>query len=70
MKARRQCGNIISEYLVVLLFLTSVLAYAIMGRPGSSPDGGADGDPDTNDPIIISAINDKQQDFARDIYQP
>ena len=67
-----QAGNIMTEYLVVLIFMVAVIGYAMMGglgRPGAV-EGGMDGDPNTDDPTIISVLNDKQHEFARDIYQP
>lgn len=61
-----------SEYLVVLVFLTAVIGYALVGSPGDlgGVDGGRDGDPETSDPTVISVLNDKQHEFAKDIYQP
>ncbi|RLT97966.1 hypothetical protein [Ketobacter sp.] len=72
MSIRIQSGSIMSEYLVVLVFMVGVVGYAIMGGLGGPGDveGGMDGDSSTDDPTIISVLNDKQHEFARDIYQP
>ncbi|MBA54649.1 MAG: hypothetical protein CMK89_09355 [Pseudomonadales bacterium] len=71
MSIQVQSGNIMTEYTVVLIFMIAVIGYAIMGGLGQpDPEGGVDGDPNTSDPTVISVINDKQHEFARDIYQP
>lgn len=72
MRNKFQSGAIMSEYLVVLVFMTAVVAFAMLGSPGDigSVDGGMDGDSDTDDPTVITVLNDSQHEFARDIYQP
>jgi len=72
MDNKRQAGAIITEYLVVLVFMVAIVAYAMMGSPGDigSVDGGMDGQADTDDPTVVSVLNDRQHEFARKIYQP
>ncbi|MEE2731826.1 MAG: hypothetical protein VYA55_13485 [Pseudomonadota bacterium] len=69
MSIRIQSGSISFEYLWILSFI-GVISYALMGGIDAGVDGGMDGDPETEDPTVVSLINDKQHEFARDIYQP
>ena len=72
MNKNSQSGNIMSEYLVVLIFMVAVIGFAMMGSVGAlgGIEGGIDGDPETDDPTIMSALNDRQHEFAREIYEP
>lgn len=54
------------EYMVVLVFVTGVIVYAIMGNFWNSESD----DPDSENRTVISVLNDNQHEFARDIYQP
>lgn len=67
MNQSHHSGNIITEYLVVLVFMVAAVWYGLMGSPLEA-DGGADSD--STDLTVISVLNDQQHEFARDIYKP
>jgi len=59
-----QSGNVFIEYLLVMGFLAVTVWFTIMGSPVDSDES------DASNPTVISALNDQQHEFARDIYKP
>ena len=71
MTKNAQFGGIMMEYALVMGFLTMVVAVAFFGgsvdnyldNPGAQSDS-------FEDPSIVHALNERQQEFADSIYQP
>lgn len=72
-------GGVQVEYLVVTLSLMAALWWGIFGDTGFWGDGNPrhnfsrttqPSDAQTSSPSLIEALNEKQFDFARDVYQP
>jgi len=60
---KRQKGAVMSEYVIITVFLSLVVLYALLGgdilksTPGESPG-------------VVKAVHDRGESFANQIYQP
>jgi hypothetical protein len=80
MKTNKNNGGVLMEYLVVTVALIAAMWWAIVGDTGywgtNDPEdlkGSIMMDPADDPgsrPSLINALNDKQYDFAREVYQP
>lgn len=72
MKRIHQFGSIMNEYMLVLVLLSAGAGFMLYGNVWDlgEGNGGRDGDPATSDPAVLELLDDKQHEFAHDIYQP
>lgn len=80
MKTNKNNGGVLAEYLVVTLTLIAAIWWAIVGDTGyhgSNDPAQHDAsilmrttDEQRDAPSLINALNDKQYQFAHDVYQP
>lgn len=68
MSKNRNFGGVMVEYAVVATFLSIAVVFAFFGgSPSTYFESSEDAE---QDPSIINALNERQQDFANSIYQP
>lgn len=75
----RQTGSVTIEYLIVAIFMMIPLWYAFVGGSGDWTDADRTanngdlvrgGPAPSNAPYLIKALNDRQEKFTTDLYQP